>query len=39
VDLGMKLLAESGLALGTADDMGAGALKVVELARAARAVR
>jgi len=39
VELGKKMLAESGLALATADDMGAGAHKVVELARAARAVR
>ncbi|HUG36502.1 MAG TPA: ADP-forming succinate--CoA ligase subunit beta [Candidatus Limnocylindrales bacterium] len=33
VELGKKMLAESGLALVTADDMGEGAAKVVELAR------
>src|SRR5207302_1675812 len=37
VELGRKMLAESGLALTTATDMGDGAQKVVELARAARA--
>ncbi|PYM39381.1 MAG: ADP-forming succinate--CoA ligase subunit beta [Candidatus Rokuibacteriota bacterium] len=36
VELGRKMLAESGLALTTATDMGDGAQKVVELARAAR---
>jgi succinyl-CoA synthetase beta subunit len=36
VELGRKMLAESGLALTTATDMGDGARKVVELARAAR---
>jgi succinyl-CoA synthetase beta subunit len=36
VELGKKMLAESGLPLVTADDMGAGAAKVVELARKAR---
>jgi succinyl-CoA synthetase beta subunit len=36
VELGKKMLAESGLALVTADDMGDGARKVVELARSAR---
>ena len=35
VELGKKMLAESGLALTPADDMGAGAAKVVELARKA----
>jgi succinyl-CoA synthetase beta subunit len=36
VELGRKMLAESGLALTTADDMGDGARKVVALARGAR---
>jgi succinyl-CoA synthetase beta subunit len=36
VELGRKMLTESGLALTTATDMGDGAQKVVELARAAR---
>ena len=36
VELGRKMLAESGLALTTATDMGDGAQKVVELARATR---
>ena len=36
VELGRKMLAESGLALTTAIDMGDGAQKVVELARGAR---
>jgi succinyl-CoA synthetase beta subunit len=36
VEQGKKMLAESGLALVMADDMGEGAKKVVELARAAR---
>ena len=36
VELGRKMLAESGLALTTAPDMGDGAQKVVALARAAR---
>ncbi len=36
VELGKKMLAESGLALTTAEDMGDGARKVVELARSAR---
>jgi succinyl-CoA synthetase beta subunit len=36
VELGKKMLAESGLNFATADDMGAGAKKAVELARAAR---
>ncbi len=36
VELGKKMLAESGLPLVTADDMGTGAAKVVELARKAR---
>ena len=36
VELGKKMLAESGLNFATADDMGAGARKAVELARAAR---
>jgi len=35
VELGKKMLAESGLALTTAEDMGDGARKVVELARRA----
>jgi succinyl-CoA synthetase beta subunit len=35
VELGRKMLAESGLNFATADDMGAGAAKVVELARRA----
>ena len=35
VDLGKKMLAESGLQLATADDMGEGARKVVALAREA----
>ena len=35
VELGQKMLAESGLALTTADDMGDGARKAVELARRA----
>jgi succinyl-CoA synthetase beta subunit len=35
VDLGRKMLAESGLNFTTADDMGTGAAKVVELARRA----
>jgi succinyl-CoA synthetase beta subunit len=35
VELGKKMLAESGLALTTADDMGDGARKAVELARRA----
>ena len=33
VELGRKMLAESGLNFTTADDMGSGAAKVVELAR------
>src|SRR5216683_3640314 len=37
VEQGKKMLAESGLALVMADDMGEGAKKVVELARGARA--
>ncbi len=37
VELGKKMLAESGLALTMADDMGEGARKVVALARGARA--
>jgi len=37
VDLGKKMLADSGLALVMADDMGDGAAKVVALARGARA--
>jgi len=37
VELGKKMLAESGLALTTADDMGDGATKVVALARGSRA--
>ncbi len=36
VELGKKMLAESGLALTTAEDMGDGARKVVELARSSR---
>src|SRR6266540_2748298 len=36
VELGKKMLAESGLALTSVDDMGSGAKKVVELARSAR---
>ena len=36
VELGKKMLAESGLPLVTADDMGTGAAKVVELSREAR---
>jgi succinyl-CoA synthetase beta subunit len=36
VELGKKMLAESSLPLVTADDMGSGAAKVVELARKAR---
>ena len=36
VELGKKMLAESGLNFATVDDMGAGAKKAVELARAAR---
>ena len=36
VELGKKMLAESGLNFATADDMGAGAKMAVELARAAR---
>ena len=36
VELGKKMLAESGLALTTADDMGDGARKVVALARGRR---
>jgi succinyl-CoA synthetase beta subunit len=36
VELGRKMLAESGLNFTTADDMGQGAAKVVELARSAR---
>ncbi len=36
VELGRKMLAESGLNFTTADDMGDGARKVVELARSAR---
>jgi succinyl-CoA synthetase beta subunit len=36
VELGKKMLAESGLALTTADDMGDGARKVVALARGGR---
>jgi succinyl-CoA synthetase beta subunit len=36
VELGKRMLAESGLALTTADDMGDGARKVVALARGAR---
>jgi succinyl-CoA synthetase beta subunit len=36
VELGKKMLAESGLNFATADDMGAGAKRAVELARAAR---
>jgi succinyl-CoA synthetase beta subunit len=36
VELGKKMLAESGLALTTAEDMGDGARKVVGLARSAR---
>ncbi len=36
VELGRKMLAESGLNFTTADDMGDGARKVVELARGAR---
>jgi len=36
VELGRKMLAESGLNFATAEDMGAGAAKVVELARGAR---
>ena len=36
VELGKKMLAESGLNFATADDMGAGAKKAVELARTAR---
>jgi succinyl-CoA synthetase beta subunit len=35
VELGKKMLAESGLNFATVDDMGAGAAKAVELARAA----
>jgi len=35
VELGKKMLAESGLNFASADDMGSGAAKVVELARAA----
>src|SRR6058998_35686 len=35
VELGRKMLAESGLNFATAEDMGAGAAKVVELARGA----
>jgi succinyl-CoA synthetase beta subunit len=37
VELGKKMLAESGLALTTADDMGDGARKVVALARGTKA--
>ncbi len=37
VELGKKMLAESGLNFASADDMGAGAKKAVELAKAARA--
>jgi len=37
VEIGKKMLADSGLALVMADDMGDGARKVVELARGARA--
>ncbi len=36
VELGKKMLAESGLNFASADDMGSGAKKVVELARSAR---
>jgi succinyl-CoA synthetase beta subunit len=36
VELGMKMLADSGLNFTTADDMGEGAARVVELARGAR---
>jgi succinyl-CoA synthetase beta subunit len=36
VELGRKMLAESGLNFTTAEDMGAGAVKVVALARSAR---
>jgi succinyl-CoA synthetase beta subunit len=36
VEQGKKMLAESGLALVMADDMGEGARKVVELAKVAR---
>jgi len=36
VELGKKMLAESGLNFASADDMGSGAAQVVELARAAR---
>ncbi|HET8576372.1 MAG TPA: ADP-forming succinate--CoA ligase subunit beta [Methylomirabilota bacterium] len=36
VELGKKMLAESGLNFASADDMGSGAKKVVELARGAR---
>src|SRR2546427_7716566 len=36
VELGRKMLAESGLNFATAEDMGAGAARVVELARGAR---
>ena len=35
VEQGKKMLAESGLALVMADDMGSGAARAVELARAA----
>jgi succinyl-CoA synthetase beta subunit len=35
VELGKKMLAESGLNFASTDDMGSGAAKVVELARAA----
>ncbi len=37
VELGKKMLAESGLNFASADDMGAGAKKAVELARSVRA--
>ena len=37
VELGKKILAESGLAVTTADDMADGAQKIVALARAGEA--
>jgi succinyl-CoA synthetase beta subunit len=39
VDLGKKMLAESGLNFTSADDMGSGAARVVELARSAGSTR
>jgi len=36
VELGKKMLAESGLNFASADDMGSGAARAVELARSAR---